>query len=149
MTKMKRDYYLKGNARTKKYEFTVKPPPVDLNLDDFVVIRKYTSLFPENVELERVDFYDDAAEEHRVATFTKAAGGNWSLAPGDPRHYAIESIPDQHSIPNPIGGPNHGAGIKITDKQVGAKAEGSPHWFKITFSDGGWVDPELINRGSG
>ena len=149
MTKMKRDYFLRGNAKTKKYEFTVPPPPVDLNLDDFVVVRKWKSQFPENVELEKVEFYHDEAEKHLVATFTRAAGGTWDGAPGDPEHYVVESIPDNYSVPKPFGGPNQGPGIKITNKERVAGTGVDPHWFKITFSDGGTVDPELINRGSG
>ena len=139
MAKNRKDYWLIGDD-APDYFFSPKqspPTPTPMDRGDWVVVKFYPGRVKEDVTFTKVEFTE--AESGQVkATWTRK-GGSWSVEPKGADHFTIEDTP-----PEPSGKVR---GIKITNNEVLASGKTDTHEFSLTFSDGGTVDPELINRG--
>ncbi len=143
MPKHKLDYWV---GRTQgEYYFSpkgVERPPVNLEHRDWVDVKIYPNLgVAEDVTFAEVKFRDTASGELKAVwkrTGTPTAG-SWSLEPGGADHYTVVD-----TEPEPSGAVR---GVRISNNEQLPRGRTDAHEFEIAFSDGGRLDPELINRG--
>jgi len=140
MASHKEDYWV-GRLKDEYY-FSPKGaerPPVTLDYQDWVDVRIYPNLgVPEGVTFKEVEFKDTATNQVK-AVWTRSSDGRWSVKHGDPRHFLVADTDTDEPTP--------GRGIKITNNEQLEPGRSDSHEFAIVFSDGGCLDPELINRG--
>ena len=143
MPSHKLDYWV-GRLQGKYYfsPLGVARPAVNLEHQDWVDVKIYPNLgVAENVTFAEVKFRDKKsgllkAVWRRTGTTT---GGRWDLEPDGANHYMVED-----TAPEPSGAVR---GVRISNNEPLAPGVTDAHEFEIAFSDGGSLDPELINRG--
>lgn len=143
MAKHKLDYWV-GRMKGDYYfsPLGVARPAVTLEHQDWVDVKIYPNLgVADDVTFAEVRFKDVAdgsvkAVWKRTGTSTE---GSWTLQPGGAEHYRLED-----TAPEPSGAVR---GVRISNNEQLASGVTDAHEFEIHFSDGGCLDPELINRG--
>lgn len=142
MPKHKLDYWV--GRINDEYYFSPKGtsrPAVTLEHQDWVDVKFYPNLgVAEDVMFAEVKFKDLNGDVKAVWRRTGTTReGSWSLEPGGAHHYRVED-----TSPEPSGAVR---GVRISNNEELAPGMTDAHEFEIAFSDGGGLDPELINRG--